>query len=404
VRVRILGTLAALAVAALLVVQASARASGSATATASAAVVAGTLGAVTSVDATGDADESRSAPSKTPKGIELAGGGSASVSSSTKGGDGTALATAEALQVSLLDGLVTAADVRRSATADGKGDASFDGVVRELVVGTTTIGDVRSRKTYELPDGAGSVVVNADGAGLTVKLDKAVGDYPAGTEVVVAQVAASATDGAPTPTATARATATPTRTATPTTVAPRPTATPTPTPHKPKPPAWKRRLMSNQFLFPVRGPTTIGGPFGAYRADTGFHEGNDLFASFGTPVVAVADGTVEKVGSLHISGNRLWVYADGGDQFFYAHLSAFAPAAVDHAHVAAGTVLGYVGNTGDAEPTPPHLHFEIHPNGGAAVDPHRFLVVWQRRAGTVAGDTAQRPGALVELRDLIGDG
>jgi murein DD-endopeptidase MepM/ murein hydrolase activator NlpD len=162
--------------------------------------------------------------------------------------------------------------------------------------------------------------------------------------------------------------------------------------------------MSTRFVFPVGGRTTIGGPFGAFRADTGFHEGNDLFADFGTPVVAVADGTIANVGSLPISGNRLWVYADSGDQFFYAHLASFAPAAVDDRHVEAGTILGYVGNTGDAEPTPPHLHFEIHPDGGKAVDPNPFLVAWQKRAGAALTDTAERPGALVEVRDFIGEG
>ena len=70
----------------------------------------------------------------------------------------------------------------------------------------------------------------------------------------------------------------------------------------------------------------------------------------------------------------------------------------------AGTILGYVGNTGDAEPTPPHLHFEIHPDGGKAVDPNPFLVAWQKRAGTSSSDTAERPGALVEVRDFIGEG
>ncbi len=214
--------------------------------------------------------------------------------------------------------------------------------------------------------------------------------------MLVADVEASARDGKAS--ATPTATATPHGTATPTA---QPTATPKP--RASKPPAYKSRLMSTRFIYPVDGKSRIGGPFGAFRADTGFHEGNDLFANFGTPVVAVADGTVENVGSLKISGNRLWVYADSGDQFFYAHLSAFSPDAVDHKHVRAGTVLGYVGNTGDAEPTPPHLHFEIHPNGGKAVDPHPFLVEWLERAGNAATDSAERPGALVEVRDLIGD-
>ena len=143
--------------------------------------------------------------------------------------------------------------------------------------------------------------------------------------------------------------------------------------------------MSKRFVFPVGGKTTIGGPFGSFRADTGAHQGNDLFADFGTPVVAVADGTIENVGSLPISGNRLWVYADGGDQFFYAHLASFAPAAVNGRHVEAGTILGYIGNTGDAEPTPPHLHFEIHPNGGDAVDPEPV-------PGRLAEARRRRPG------------
>ena len=63
-----------------------------------------------------------------------------------------------------------------------------------------------------------------------------------------------------------------------------------------------------------------------------------------------------------------------------------------------------MGNTGDAEPTPPHLHFEIHPDGGKAVDPNSFLVAWQKRAGAALTDTAERPGALVEVRDFIGEG
>jgi murein DD-endopeptidase MepM/ murein hydrolase activator NlpD len=162
--------------------------------------------------------------------------------------------------------------------------------------------------------------------------------------------------------------------------------------------------MSRRFVFPVGGATRIAGPFGAFRAQTGSHQGNDLFADFGTPVVAAADGTVENVGSLPISGNRLWIHADSGDEFFYAHLASFAPAAVNGRHVEAGTVLGYLGNTGDAEPTPPHLHFEIHPAGGDAVNPEEFLRAWQKRAGAALTDTAERPGALVEVRDFIGEG
>ena len=99
-------------------------------------------------------------------------------------------------------------------------------------------------------------------------------------------------------------------------------------------------------------------------------------------MLAVADGTVSRVGTLPISGNRLWLHTDAGDAFFYAHLSAFSPDAVDGRKVKAGTVLGFTGNTGDAEPTPPHVHFEIHPGGEAkdAIDPHAILLAWQEIA------------------------
>ncbi len=350
-------------------------------------MVTGTLGTVAQVRASGDQDASRSAPSQTPKGIGL-GGGSATASASRSGGDASAEADASARDLDLLKGFVTADGVSRSASADGKGHVSYDGGVEGLTIDGEKIGDVSRDKRYDVTNGF--VEVNHGGVGLRLELDD-------GTDVRVADVEASARDGKAS--ATPTATATPHGTATPTV---QPTATPKP--HVKKPPAYKSRLRSTAFIFPVRGSTRIGGPFGAARADTGFHEGNDLFTNFGTPVVAVADGTVQNVGSLKISGNRLWVYADSGDQFFYAHLSAFSPDAVDGKHVRAGTVLGYVGNTGDAEPTPPHLHFEIHPDGGKAVDPNPFLTLWLERAGNAASDSAERPGALVEVRDLIGDG
>jgi murein DD-endopeptidase MepM/ murein hydrolase activator NlpD len=357
---------------------------------ASAAVISGDLGRVSSKRVSGGGSTSGSIPTKLPDGIAL---GDGFYSLSTSSSDGTAVAQAEADDVELFGGAVTASLVSRTATAKASG-VKYRGTVRDLVLDGDEMGSVESTKTFTFA--AGKAVVNQAGAGLTVTLTDDLNGFPAGTKVVVADVSASAGAATPSATATATPTVAPTSTATP-----EPTATPKP---RDTTPAWKKRLISRRFVFPVGGKTTIGGPFGAFRADTGFHEGNDLFADFGTPVVAVADGVIANVGSLPISGNRLWVYADSGDQFFYAHLASFAPAAVDGRHVEAGTILGYVGNTGDAEPTPPHLHFEIHPNGDKAVDPNPFLVAWQKRAGAALTDTAERPGALVEVRDFIGEG
>ena len=95
-------------------------------------------------------------------------------------------------------------------------------------------------------------------------------------------------------------------------------------------------------------------------------------------MVAVADGTLYRVGYSGISGNRLWLRDDAGTAFFYAHLDAFAPAAREGASVTSGTVLGYNGDTGDAKGTSPHVHFEIHPGGGGPVRPYPIVSTWPR--------------------------
>ena len=104
------------------------------------------------------------------------------------------------------------------------------------------------------------------------------------------------------------------------------------------------------------------------------HLGTDIGAAEGTPVRAVAAGRISYVyldrpGSL--SGNALKVRTANGTYFFYAHLSAFATGVGVGTPVAAGQVIGYVGHTGNA--LGPHLHFEVHPGGGAAVNPYPIL-------------------------------
>ena len=98
--------------------------------------------------------------------------------------------------------------------------------------------------------------------------------------------------------------------------------------------------------------------------------------------LAVTDDTLHTVGWNTIGGRRLWLAGDDGTEFYYAHLQGFAPAAVAGARVRAGDVLGFVGTSGDARGTPPHLHFEVHPGGqmyGGQVDP----VPWLRARGVV---------------------
>ena len=152
------------------------------------------------------------------------------------------------------------------------------------------------------------------------------------------------------------------------------------------PPTTTPRLGETRYAFPVYGQSGFGDTFGAVRSDVagGWHHGDDIFAPLGAPVLAVAHGVVFSIGWERLGGRRLWLRDDRGNEFYYAHLSAYSPFAVNGAIVNAGDVLGFVGDTGDAEGTPYHLHFEIHPVGlldrgyDGAVDPTMYLRAWRR--------------------------
>lgn len=138
------------------------------------------------------------------------------------------------------------------------------------------------------------------------------------------------------------------------------------------------------YVFPVAANVSVADTYGAGRSDVpgGWHHGDDIFVPIGTPVVAVADGTLNRVGWEKVGGWRLWVRDKNGDEFYYAHLSGYTPLALRGGKVKAGQVLGFVGDSGDAATTPPHLHFEVHPRTllrlhyDGAVDPTRYLLAW----------------------------
>jgi murein DD-endopeptidase MepM/ murein hydrolase activator NlpD len=143
-------------------------------------------------------------------------------------------------------------------------------------------------------------------------------------------------------------------------------------------------LSPSRFVFPVYGPSSFTDTFGSPRAGVAWHHGEDIFAPLGAPLLAVTDGTVFSVGWNDLGGYRLWLRDRQGNQFYYAHLSAFSPLAVNGNEVRAGEVLGFVGNTGDAQTTPYHLHFEIHPVGllplgyDGVVNAYPYLIAWRR--------------------------
>ena len=144
------------------------------------------------------------------------------------------------------------------------------------------------------------------------------------------------------------------------------------------------KLGGGPYVFPVFGPSSYTDTFGAKRTDVSgdYHHGDDIFGELGQPLVAVTSGIIFSVGYDKVGGNRLWLLDRAGNQFYYAHLSAYSTAAVNGAHVKAGEVIGFMGDTGDAEGTPVHLHFEVHPVSflylgyDGAVDPTSYLKGW----------------------------
>ncbi len=339
-----------------------------------------------------------------------------------------------ALAVSLLGGEISAESVSiRAGAAAGAAGATGDtgpSQVTGLVVlgqpvaasanlqvpladwGTLEVLGQTSSTTSAKPRSAASAVT-----GLKVKLIAEHAGLPAGSELVVGlATAGAAAVPAPATPATTTPRGPPTRGGLGTGFPGRPTA-PTqpvrPAPNAPKepghsipgaPPELVRpapevtaRLSQGGYVFPLFGPAAFGDTFGAFRADVAgkWHHGEDLVAPAGTPVLAVADGTLFSVGWNDIGGWRLWLRDTAGNEFYYAHLSAYSPLAAAGRTVKAGDVLGFVGSSGDADGGVSHLHFEIHPvdlirfGYDGAVAPYPFLVAW-RRADDVSFASGRR--------------
>ncbi|HSC91202.1 MAG TPA: M23 family metallopeptidase [Gaiellaceae bacterium] len=355
--------------------------------------------------------------------------GSASASAADGTADGSASASVESL--SLFGGELTVAQVsaRASATArDGVASGDLSGAsVTGLVVAGQPVEAAPGLRVplgdwgyaLVLPQGQAPTTAGFRGfvTGLEIHLTADHGGLATGSTIAVGYAEAAAT--AP-------------KVASPAPAAPAPPAA-AGTTGKPKPsseqpskdrrrrippivrraiPSFQPKLTEGGFVFPVHGPASFVDTFGAGRAVVGWHHGEDIFAPMGAPILAVTSGTLFSVGWNDIGGLRFWLRDDQGNEFYYAHLSAYSPLAIDGARVRPGDVVGFVGNSGDADTTPPHLHFEIHPSAllglgyDGVINPYRYLQAWQRLddvrfiAGAgwvpVAGRaTAPSPGAYL---------
>ncbi len=113
--------------------------------------------------------------------------------------------------------------------------------------------------------------------------------------------------------------------------------------------------------------------WGAARSAGRTHQGVDIFAKRGTPVLSSTAGIVREVGTNRLGGKVIWVTGPALSSHYYAHLDDYADHIQAGDWVEAGTVLGYVGNSGNAKTTPPHLHYGIYLKGQGAVNPYPYL-------------------------------
>ncbi len=153
--------------------------------------------------------------------------------------------------------------------------------------------------------------------------------------------------------------------------------------------------------FPVDGPCSYVDSWMADRgvSSTGaklYHEGVDIIAASGVPIRAVVDGTVTRISTSTRGGNQLYLEQADGSYYFHAHISRYADGLVQGQKVTAGQIIGYVGQTGDAQYSIAHLHFEVHPAWNAKKPINPFPVI-----GELPGCGRGGTGALASLPDSV---
>lgn len=314
--------------------------------------------------------------------------GDAKASTATTAGRvATASSSSQASNVSLFDGEITADSVAAHATASGgtsTAGGAFGGTTvsnlqalgRPHAFGRAGLGDWGyleiARHSTTRTTGFDTHGYEGVSIALDVHLVTGHGGLPAGTEIQVGYAETSSEtappvipDSGPVPGDAPR-------------LLPPATGPLIGIPQEVEPP-----LTATPYVYPVYGSSSSADTYGNAKENNAYQHGVDIFGGLGQPIVAAATGTLYSVGWNHASGNRLWLRDRQGNQFLYAHLSAFSTLAANGAHVRAGQVIGFMGDTGNSGGLATHLHFEVHPVSmlflgfDGAVDPSPYLAAWR---------------------------
>lgn len=137
----------------------------------------------------------------------------------------------------------------------------------------------------------------------------------------------------------------------------------------PSAPSPARIRATGGMVCPVGGPTSFADTWGAPRSGGRSHQGVDMMASYGTPLVAIVSGTITYAAYDGSGGNMIFLSGDDGNAYWYLHNQENF---VTGGRVTAGQTIASVGDTGNAAGTP-HVHFEYHPGGGGPVNPYPLV-------------------------------
>ena len=133
--------------------------------------------------------------------------------------------------------------------------------------------------------------------------------------------------------------------------------------------ARRSSFAPGNFHCPIDGPNSFTDTWGAPRSGGRRHQGVDIYAAHGARVVSVVDGTILRMSQSSLGGISLYLRGGDGTEYFYTHLAGYASISPGQ-RVSGGQLVAYNGNSGNARGGPAHLHFEIHPGGGAAINPY----------------------------------
>lgn len=132
-------------------------------------------------------------------------------------------------------------------------------------------------------------------------------------------------------------------------------------------------FMNGIYSCPVGNPVFFVDTWGAGRSGGRSHQGVDMMSPHGTPIYAIHAGRVTRMKTGGLGGIVLYMYGDDGNEYYYAHLQGYAGGIGVGSRVEAGDLIAYNGSTGNASASAPHLHFEVHPGGGRAVNPYPYV-------------------------------